>query len=197
MTTIDSIEFGRLAGRLVSPEEAALVEAECEIAGVGVIGKWPLVVGRDYEDTALMCGAYSSFDQRTGRPVIRECRSQIDSQAPAALASSLLDHLIHTRHCRHPLADLHKRASGPAASGASYGEARLRDAQATAEAMLRDCERVAVPMDQVDLLSRGNCACGATGDFMISFRSGGKELAWIRACEAHEDAEVGLALSFS
>lgn len=125
MTTIDSVEFGRLAGRLISPEEAALVEAECEIAGVGVIGKWPLVIGQDYEDTALMCGAYFKFASVTGGDVVQECRSQIDSQAPAALASSLLDHLVRTRHCRHPLADLHERGRlGPRVRGPQDTESR-------------------------------------------------------------------------
>lgn len=104
MTTTGSVEFGRLAGRLISPEEAALVEGELTVAGVPEISQWPLAVGRDYEDTVLMCSAYVQVSIVTGTMVTQQCRAWIDCHTPQAMAASLLGHVISARHSPGPFA---------------------------------------------------------------------------------------------
>lgn len=97
-----TIHLANLAAREVSPDEAALIRAGCTAAGVPDLSQWPLAAGQDYEDTVLMCSAYVQVSIVTGTMVTRQCRAWIDCHAPAAMAASLLDHVIAARHSPGP-----------------------------------------------------------------------------------------------
>jgi len=104
----DTIHLANLAGREMTPQEQDLIRAECEVIRVTDMAEWPLAIGQCYEDTVLMCTAHVSARTVTGRNWARPCGAWIDCQTPAAMAASLLEHVIATRHVPHPMRDVNE-----------------------------------------------------------------------------------------
>lgn len=93
-----------LAGRVLTPGEAGQAAAAVLAAGVPGIGQWPLVIGEDYGDAVLMCGALVAQGRLRGQGMVVTdviavpCMAWIASASPADQAASLLDHVMRTSH---------------------------------------------------------------------------------------------------
>jgi hypothetical protein len=78
-----------------------------------------------------------------------------------------------------------------------FTHAATETAARTAQALIDSCERVVQPMAELPLLLRGGpCfACARLAEYAITFRSGGEDMAFVNACEAHKDVPVTVEVS--